>query len=102
MDDFVFFSDDKEYLKNLLNHIQEYLKNQLKLEFKDKTTQLNSTVHGLNLGVRIWPNMIRVRRENFVRSYQKLKDREHEYRRLCPYLVGKTEGDGPLFKHRFP
>ena len=41
---------------------------------------LNSRLHGLPfLGVRIFPSTIRIKRENFKRSFARLKLREKEY-----------------------
>ena len=80
MDDFCIFSNDKNYLQELRKEIEKFLKNTLKLDVKDKATLINSKIHGLPfLGARIFPKMIRVKRENFKRSYKKLKTREWEY-----------------------
>jgi len=81
MDDFCVFSNDKEYLKSIKKDITEYLNNVLILKIKEPATLLNNRLHGLPfLGVRIFPNMIRYKRENFNRSYKKLKTREWEYK----------------------
>jgi hypothetical protein len=81
MDDFCFFSGEKNDLKILRQVIEEYLHTVLKLKLKESATLINSRTHGLGfLGVRIWPNLIRVRRENFNRSFKKLKTREWELR----------------------
>lgn len=80
MDDFCIFSDDKEKLKLYKNNIEEYLKTILCLEIKESATMLNKAIHGLPfLGVLIFPNIIHYRKENFRRSFKKLKKREWEY-----------------------
>jgi retron-type reverse transcriptase len=80
MDDFCVFSDDKEHLKNIRNKATEFIDDTLRLDIKESATLLNNRLHGLPfLGVRIFPNMIRYKRENFNRSFKKLKTREWEY-----------------------
>ena len=80
MDDFCVFSDDKQYLKDIRKKATEFLKDILSLEIKDKATLINNRLHGLPfLGVRIFPNLIRFKKENFNRSFKKLKTREWEY-----------------------
>jgi len=81
MDDFCFFSNWKPHLKDLRFIVAEYLENNLSLKLKDSATLINSKMHGLPfLGVRIFSNMVRYKKENFKRSYQKLKKREWEYK----------------------
>jgi len=80
MDDFCIFSNDKIFLKEMKIIVIEYLKAVLNLEIKDSAVLLNSSLHGLPfLGVRIFPNMIRYKKENFKRGFIKLKEREREY-----------------------
>ena len=80
MDDFCIFSNDKKYLKDLRKTISDYLKDNLRLEPKESATLINNRQHGLPfLGVRIFPNMVRYKKENFYRSYKKLKTRVWEY-----------------------
>ncbi len=80
MDDFCVFFDDKPYLKDVRKKVTEFLKVTLRLDIKEQATVLNNRLHGLPfLGVRIFPNLIRYKRENFNRSFKKLKTREWEY-----------------------
>ena len=80
MDDFCIFSNDKEFLKILCKKINNFLNDKLKLELKKKATLINNSLHGLAfLGVRIYPKMIRIKKENFNRSFNKLKTRIWEY-----------------------
>jgi retron-type reverse transcriptase len=79
MDDFCFFSNDKNFLKSLRYEIEEFLQTNLKLVLKESATLINTRQHGLPfLGVRIWVNLVRLRRENFERSYKTLQIRERE------------------------
>jgi retron-type reverse transcriptase len=80
MDDFCIFSNDKELLKELYKEVVIFLDDKLKLDVKDTATLINTSLHGLPfLGVRIFPKMIRLKKENFKRSFSKLKTREWEY-----------------------
>ena len=82
MDDIVIFSDDRRYLKDLKVLLEEYLKNNLKLALKERSTFINQRLNGLSfLGRRIYPNLIRIKRENLDRCLRKLKTREKEYNR---------------------
>jgi hypothetical protein len=81
MDDFCLFAGEKETLKRHKPVMEQFLRDTLKLETKPAATLMNNRVHGLPfLGVRIYPNMIRYKRENFKRSMTHLKQREWEYR----------------------
>ena len=81
MDDFCVFSSDKELLKGYRKSFQDFLKNDLDLDVKETATLINSRVHGLPfLGVRIFPQLVRLKRDCFIRSYKKLKTKEWQYR----------------------
>lgn len=72
MDDFCLFSNDKRTLKNLVSIITTFLEDSLGLQPKDRATLINTALHGLPfLGVRIWPSLIRVGRQNLARSLGK-------------------------------
>lgn len=80
MDDFCVFSNIKEELLAFKLQIVNFLDKELKLTPKKSATMLNYTQQGLPfLGVRIYPNLIRYKKENFNRSFNKLKKREYEY-----------------------
>jgi retron-type reverse transcriptase len=81
MDDFCIFAKAKETVKRYRPVMEQFLRDALKLETKPTATMINSRIHGLPfLGVRIYPNMIRHKRENFKRSMARLKQQEWEYR----------------------
>lgn len=80
MDDFCIFSNDKDLLKALYKDVIVFLDDKLKLGIKDTATLINTSLHGMSfLGVRIFPKMVRLKKENFKRSINKLKTREWEY-----------------------
>lgn len=80
MDDFVIFSEDKDYLKQLLKEFRTFLYLKLKLELKEKSTYINSRENGLSfLGWRVFPNLIRIHNSNLKRSLKNLRRREKEY-----------------------
>lgn len=80
MDDFCIFSNDKNLLKALYKEIVAFLDDKLNLDIKDTATLINTSLHGMPfLGVRIFPKMVRLKKENFKRSFNKLKTREWEY-----------------------
>lgn len=82
MDDFVVFSDDKQYLKDLWEKIEAFLDSSLDLRLKPSASFINSRTNGLPfLGTRIFPGIIRVKKENLDRSINKIKTREKEYKR---------------------
>jgi RNA-directed DNA polymerase len=71
MDDLVIFSESKDDLKRIFQAVKTMLSDGLKLHLKDKATLLNSRMHGLPfLGFRIFPKMIRIRKEN-IRRFKK-------------------------------
>jgi retron-type reverse transcriptase len=80
MDDMVFFSNDKDRLKETLHLAEEYLGSKLKLTIKPVSIILNTRIHGLSfLGFRIYPTIIRVKKENIKRMKKNVKKREWEY-----------------------
>jgi len=82
MDDFVVFGNDRAHLKALREKLAEFLEEKLKLRFKEKAVMINQQGHGLGfLGARIFPGLIRIRRENLARCISKVRQREDEYER---------------------
>lgn len=82
MDDFCIFSNNKIELKKMRDEIAKFLKSKLLLHVKESAVLINSRIHGLPfLGVRIFPSMIRLRKENFKRSFNRLKTNEWLYRK---------------------
>jgi retron-type reverse transcriptase len=80
MDDMVFFSDSRDHLKRVLKDVEGYLADHLRLRLKDRATIVNSRLHGLPfLGYRVFPDLIRVKRENLQRVKKKLSKRQTEF-----------------------
>ncbi len=74
MDDFICFSDSKEYLHALLVDLRVFLRDELKLELKEKIVKIAPVSDGVPfLGFRIYPNLIRLQRPNLIRFRKKLK-----------------------------
>lgn len=73
MDDFVLFSHSKRELLDLRIPIEQFLWEHLALRLKDKATFLNRSAHGLSfLGMRIFPQFLRVKPENRRRSLKRM------------------------------
>ena len=80
MDDFIVFHDEKKELRELLVLIENFCHAKLTLQLKSKVTKIAPVSEGLPfLGYRIFPNLIRIKRENLVRSKRKIKIRERDY-----------------------
>lgn len=80
MDDFISFANDKDTLHELLRKIETFARDALKLELKAKVTTIASVTEGIPfLGFRIYPNVIRLRRENLVRMRKKIRLKERLY-----------------------
>ena len=76
MDDMVVFSQSKDRLKRLLKNTKGYLGDCLRLTLDGKATVLNSRLHGLPfLGFRVFPNLIRIKRENLKRLKRRMRKR---------------------------
>lgn len=79
VDDFALFSDDREFLAEARLALEEYLAN-LRLKIHPIKSQLFETKEGANfLGFRIFPDRIRVRRENLRRGRRRLRQMQVEY-----------------------
>ncbi len=80
MDDIVVLSNNKEELKEIRDKIREFLENELKLNLKEKATYINSQQNGISFcGVRIFPNIIRIKNENLKRYMKKIKNKIKDF-----------------------
>ena len=80
MDDFISFSNDKAELHRLHMQIEEFIQRELKLSLKDKATMLAPVSEGVPfLGFRVYPGLIRLKRENLVRIRQSIRRKEEDY-----------------------
>jgi len=74
MDDFILFSDEKPELHFLYVKMKNFLGSELQLQLKENATVLAPVTDGVPfLGFRIFPNMIRLKRENKKRALKKIK-----------------------------
>ncbi|HPE70479.1 MAG TPA: reverse transcriptase domain-containing protein, partial [Thermotogota bacterium] len=81
MDDFVFFSQEKEELKKLRKKVEAKLDTCFHLQTKASATQLNTRLHGLGfLGMRVFPAILRLRGKNLRRSLGHLRLRERQWK----------------------
>lgn len=79
MDDMLLFATDKAPLKDALPRIKAFLGAKLRLDLKKNAVLLNNGVHGLPyLGFRIFPNLIRIKKENLKRLVGKIKLRQYQ------------------------
>ncbi len=80
MDDFISFSDDKKLLHSLLTDINRFVREELKLELKESVTTIAPVTEGVPfLGFRVFPGIVRIKRENLIRMNQKIKRKEKLY-----------------------
>ena len=80
MDDFILFSDYPIELKQALKQIEHFVQQQLELRIKPKSVQINRVSHGIPyLGYRIFPKLLRIRRENLKRCLKGIEKTEHAY-----------------------
>jgi RNA-directed DNA polymerase len=82
MDDFVLFGKEKSALVQAIPELTEWLSSRLQLEIKPGSVRVNQACHGLSfLGMRVFPGLMRLRRENLKRSLKHLMAREQQYRK---------------------
>jgi RNA-directed DNA polymerase len=73
MDDMVFFGSDLQFLKDTKHKVEKYLDERIHLKLKAKATHLNTRLHGLPfLGYRVFPSLLRIRKENLSRVGKRL------------------------------
>lgn len=82
MDDFVLLENNKEKLKIARRQITEYCRDELCLRIKERATFINQRLNGVSfLGVRVFPDIIRVQRQKMRLSLQRLYHTEWLYER---------------------
>ena len=80
MDDFLLFSSDKEQLHRWYSEIKCFLQQNVKLHLKTQATFIGSVSEGIPfLGFRIFPYLIRLKRESKARFIRKLKAMEKAF-----------------------
>lgn len=99
MDDFIIFADDKVELHLLHAKIKAFLGNELRLEMKEKETVITPVTEGIPfLGFRVFPGLIRLKRENKKRTLRKMKSKARDFDlgivdedKYCQSLMSSTE-----------
>jgi hypothetical protein len=82
MDDFICFADSKKELWDLLLKIDNFVKQDLKIELKEKVTQIAPVYEGIPfLGFRIFPQLIRLKSENLSRMRTKIRKKEIQFKK---------------------
>ncbi len=80
MDDFIILADNKEALHLIKADIMGFLEKNLLLKLKQSATYIAPVRQGITfLGFRIFPNLIRLKRENRVRFFRNYDRRKREY-----------------------
>lgn len=80
MDDFVVFDREKEKVKSWRSAMEGFLETRLKLRLNKKVVLINQSCHGLSfLGSRIFPNLVRIKRESLQRCLKKTRQKLWDY-----------------------
>ena len=80
MDDFVILHDDKDFLWAAKNEIENYLA-QLNLELHENKCRIFSNEKGVPfLGLLIFPDQRRIRRNNLIRFKRRLRGFQRNYK----------------------
>jgi len=80
MDDFVILHNDKQYLRELLSDIENYLHDKLRLNMNPKTG-IFAGKNGIDFcGYRIWPTHIKPRKSTVKRAKRRLKKMAKDYK----------------------
>lgn len=82
MDDFICFADSKKELWDLHLKIDHFVTQNLKIELKEKVTQVAPVSEGIPfLGFRVFPQLIRLKRENLSRMRTKIRKKEIQFKK---------------------
>jgi retron-type reverse transcriptase len=80
MDDFLLFFNDKSELHRLQARIEEFFARELKLSLKSRATIIAPVSQGVPfLGLRVFRNLIRIKRENLVRLRRHVRRKEQDF-----------------------
>ena len=82
MDDFICFAKSKKELWELLSKIDLFVVHNLKIELKEKVTQVAPVSEGIPfLGFRVYPQIIRIKKENLSRMKNKIRKKEIQFKK---------------------
>lgn len=100
MDDFICFSRDKNFLKELLSEIRLFIDQHLKLKLKEKVVRIAPVTEGVPfLGFRAYPNLIRLQRPNLIRLRKRIKRRERQLQRGLITEAGLASSVNSMIAH---
>ena len=100
-DDFVVFRDDKEYLKNILEKMEEFLVNKLKLNMHPDKVYIKTLASGVDfLGWVNFPNHRVLRNSTKKRMFRNLKQNDFKKESVNSYLGMLSHGNGYKLKER--
>ncbi len=81
MDDFVLFGHSSSEMLAWKERIETFLSDHLALRLHARATYINRSAHGLSfLGMRIFPNLLRLRPANRRRSLKHIRNRVRQWR----------------------
>jgi retron-type reverse transcriptase len=94
-DDFVIFSEDKEYLKDMLKHMEEFLEDNLKLKMHPDKVFIKTLSSGVDfLGWINFPNHRVLRTATKNRMFRNLKGNDYKQKSMNSYLGMLSHGEG--------
>lgn len=98
-DDFVIFSEDKEYLKDVLKRMEEFLKNNLKLQMHPDKVFIKTLYSGVDfLGWVNFPTHRVLRTATKNRMFRNLKGNYYKKESVNSYLGMLSHGNGYKLK----
>jgi len=81
MDDMIIFENTKKYISEIKVKVGHFIGDKLKLELKENVTILAPIMNGIPfLGFRVYPKMIRIKREGWQRFKNKVGSRERDFK----------------------
>ena len=93
-DDFVIMSDDREYLKNLIAPIKEFLFTSLKLDIHPKKVFIRTVSSGVDfLGWVVFPDYKILRQTTKRRMFKKLKENNYKEESFNSYMGMISHGN---------
>ena len=94
-DDFVFLSDDKKHLENLIPRIQDFLREKLKLELHPNKLYIKTIASGVDfLGWVLFPDHRILRTVTKKRMFRGIKLKEEKEETMQSYLGMASHGNG--------
>lgn len=81
MDDFVIFDNNKTNLREINEHINEFLDNKLLLKLKQEKSKIFETKNGIDYcGFRCYPSYAVVKKETRIRNYKRVRQLADDFK----------------------